>query len=83
VRAIRDGVRPDGSALIFMPSSEYRGIGPDNLGVPISWIKSMPPVDTELREQEVGPLGRVLYLTGALPLVPTEMIDHGDDRPWR
>ena len=36
----------------------------------------MPPVDTELREQEVGPLGRVLYLTGALPLVPAEMIDH-------
>ena len=76
MRTIRDGVRPDGSALIFMPSYEYRGIGPDDLGALISWIKSMPPVDTELREQEVGPLGRVLYLTGALPLVPAEMIDH-------
>jgi len=78
VRAIRGGVCPDGSALLFMPCCEYRGIGSEDLGALISWIKSMPPVDTEPRDQEVGPLGRVLFLAGVLPLVPAEMIDYSD-----
>jgi mono/diheme cytochrome c family protein len=61
-----------------MPSYEYRGIGPEDLGALISWIKSMPSVDTEPRDQEVGPLGRVLFFAGLLPLVPAEMIDYSD-----
>ena len=78
VRAIRDGIRPDGRPLLFMPSYEYRAMGPEDLGSLIGWIKSMPPVDTDPVEQQVGPLGRVLYVTGQLPLVAAEMIDHGD-----
>jgi mono/diheme cytochrome c family protein len=76
VRAIRHGVRPDGSALMVMPSYEYGGIGPEDLGALVSWIKSMPPVDTEPVEQRLGPLGRILYAAGQLPLLAAEMIDH-------
>ena len=78
VRAIRSGVRPDGSPLLIMPSYEYRALGPEDLGALVSWIKSVPPVDTDPVEQTVGPLGRVLYLSGQIPLVPAEMIDHSD-----
>jgi mono/diheme cytochrome c family protein len=78
VRAVRSGVRPDGSALLFMPSYEYRALGPDDLGALVSWIKSVPRVDTEPLDQAVGPLGRVLFLAGRLPLIPAELIDHSD-----
>lgn len=78
VRAIRSGVRPDGSALLFMPSYEYRALGPEDLGALVSWIKSVPPVDTEPFDQTVGPLGRALYVSGQLPLVPADIIDHSD-----
>lgn len=78
VRAIRSGVGPDGSALLYMPSFEYRALGPEDLGALISWIRSVPPVDSEPLRQEVGPLGRVLLLTGELPLIAAELIDHED-----
>lgn len=76
VRAIRHGIRPDGSGLFVMPSYEYGGIGPEDLGALVSFIKAMPPVDTEPLEQRLGPLGRVLYLAGQLPLLAAEGIDH-------
>lgn len=78
VRAIRSGVASDGSALLYMPSYEYRALGPEDLGALVSWIKSRPPVDAEPSEQVVGPLGRVLFLAGQLPLLPVEMIDHSE-----
>ncbi len=78
VRAIRSGVRPDGSPLLIMPSHEYRPIGPEDLGALVSWIKSMPPVDTEPVDQTLGPVARVLYITGQAPIVPAELIDHDD-----
>jgi mono/diheme cytochrome c family protein len=78
VRAIRSGVRPDGTPLLYMPSFEYRALGPEDLGALISWIRSRPPVDSEPLRQEVGPLGRLLFLTGELPLISAELIDHQD-----
>jgi mono/diheme cytochrome c family protein len=78
VRAIRSGVRPDGSPLLYMPSFEYRALGPDDLGALISWIRTRPPVDSEPLRQAVGPLGRLLFLTGELPLISAELIDHED-----
>ena len=59
-----------------MPSYEYGGIGPEDLGAWVSWIKSMPPVNTDHADQRLGPLGTVLFLAGQLPLLPAEMIDH-------
>lgn len=44
----------------------------------MSWIKSVPPVDTNPRNQTVGPLGRALFLAGQVPFVQAEMIDHTD-----
>ncbi len=64
VRSIRSGVRPNGLPLLFMPSHEYRPMGPEDLGALVSWIKSMRPVDTDPVEQKIGLLGRVLFLAG-------------------
>ena len=78
VRAIRDGVRPDGTPVVFMPSYEYRSIGPEDLGALVSYLKAAPPVDSPPLKQTLGPLARILYLLGRFPLIPAEMINHTD-----
>ncbi len=80
VTAIRHGVRPDGTSLVFMPSYEYVVLGPDDLGALISYIKSVPPVDAAKVELVLGPVPRVLYMMGKFPLVSAEMIDHSNLR---
>jgi mono/diheme cytochrome c family protein len=80
VRSIRDGIGPDGKALLFMPSYEYRALGPEDLGALISFIKSAPPVDEASVELAFGPMARVLYTLGQFPLVAPELVDHSDTR---
>jgi len=81
VRAIRHGVGPDGMPLLFMPSYEYYYMGDQDLAALIEYLKSLPAVSRETEENEVGPLGRVLFFAGQLPLIPAEMIDHEAPRP--
>ena len=75
-RAIRHGVKPDGSALKFMPSVEYQFLNDDDLGALIAYIKSLPPVDREPRPNSIGPIGRLLYAKGDLVLIPAERVNH-------
>lgn len=80
-RAIRQGVGFDGRSLLFMPSHEFYPISDADLGALIAYIQSRPAVDRTLGEQSVGPIGRALFLSGKLPLVPAELIDHTAPRP--
>ena len=80
-RAIRQGVAPDGRALLFMPSQEFYNISDTDLGALISYVRSRPPVDRVFATRSVGPIARALFLTGKLELVPAEVIDHAAPRP--
>jgi len=79
--AIRHGLRSDGKPLIFMPSHEFYPLSDEDVGDLIAYIKSVDPVDNETAPQRVGPLGRILYLTGQMPIIPAELIDHESPRP--
>lgn len=79
-QAIRNGLAPDGRPLLFMPSQEYYHMSDSDVGNLIAYIESRPPVDSEPQTQQVGLLGRFLYLTGQLPLVAAEIIDHQAER---
>ncbi len=81
VRAIRHGVAPGGRPLLFMPATEFILLDDRDLGSLIAWIKARPPVDSALPASTVGPLGRFLLLSGRLPLLPAEQVDHGAPRP--
>lgn len=81
VRAIRHGVKPDGHALLFMPSQEFYSLSDRDLGSLIAYLKTLPPVDTTWPDNSVGPVGRALYLSGQVPLVPAELINHAAPRP--
>jgi len=74
--AIRHGVGPDGRGLLFMPSQEFQYLSDEDVAAIIAYVRSVPPVDRQLGGSSVGPIGRVLLLTGAMPLLPAELIDH-------
>ena len=80
VRSIRHGVGPDNKPLILMPSHEFYFLSDDDLGALIAYLKTVPPADNQPPEITIGPLTRVLFVTGQSDLVSAENIDH-DSRP--
>jgi mono/diheme cytochrome c family protein len=77
VRAVRHGVKPDGSAMIFMPSTDFHAMSDPDMGALTAYIRSVPPVDKPSLPQKPGPLARLLFLQGKMAyLVSAEYIDH-------
>ena len=77
VRAIRHGIRADGTALLFMPSTEFYYLSDEDLGAVIAYIKSVPPVDNELPASQVSMTGRlIMTLVPAITFIPAELIPH-------
>ena len=80
-RAIRHGVGYDGRPLVIMPSHEYNPINDEDLSAIMAYVASLPPVDQERAPLSLGPLGRILHVSGMLTVVPAEVIDHTAPRP--
>lgn len=81
VRAIRHGVGLDGKPLWIMPSHEYNGLDDRDLGAIIAYVKNLPPVNQEIKASSLGPLGRILILSGQIAVLPAERINHTAPRP--
>jgi hypothetical protein len=73
VRAIRHGVVPGGQVEILM--FNYSTMSDQDLGELIAYLKQIPPIDTNNRASNDGP---VLSLVAAVGLLPpaAEQIDH-------
>ncbi len=80
-RAIRHGVAPNGRKLLFMPASEFQYLNNDDFGALVAYLKTLPPVDREFPKSTVGPVGRILYLKGDLPLLPADVIQQDAPPP--
>jgi mono/diheme cytochrome c family protein len=80
VRAIRHGVRPDGTALQIMPSHNFNALSDNDLAAIIAYVQSAAPVDNSPAAFELRLLGRLLLMAGELEL-PAERIDHDAPRP--
>ena len=74
-RAIRHGVGRDGHGLLMMSADAYSAISDRDLGAAIAYLRSLPKVDREVPPSRVGPIGRLLFVLGALPL-PAAQLDH-------
>jgi mono/diheme cytochrome c family protein len=82
VLAIRHGIRPDKTPLLFMPSTEFYYLSDEDLGAVISYIKSAAPVDNELPASSLSWMGRVVMtLVPAVTFIPAELIAHEAPRP--
>lgn len=80
-RAVRHGVRRDGTPLLLMPAHEYTGRADDELAAMIAYLRTVPAVDRPSRRPSIGPLARLLLLTGDLALVPAERVAHAAPHP--
>jgi mono/diheme cytochrome c family protein len=75
VRALKHGLRRDGTPLVVMPSQWFSKLTSSDMGALIAYLKALPPVDRELPAITVGPMGRLLVLSQP-KLVPAQIIDH-------
>lgn len=74
-RAIRHGIRRDGTPLIFMPSDAFHAITDEAMAPMIAYLKQAPPVDREVERVKLRIIGRTLLGVGqfktAAQLSPT------------
>lgn len=76
-KAIRHGVGKDGRALVFMPSLDFQGMSNQDVARIIAYMRSAPAVDNEPPAMKAGPVARVLYFLGKIPVfISAERIDH-------
>ncbi len=81
VRAILEGVGPDGRPLMAMPSADLRFLADSDVAALVAYLRTLPPVDRELPPSEATATGEiVLGLLGA-DLWSAERIDHTQPRP--
>lgn len=79
VRVLRHGIDEDGTSLVVMPSDSFAHLSDADLGYVIAYLQSVPPVDHELPEVRLGPMGRFFLLVGE-PFLVAELIDHDAPR---
>jgi mono/diheme cytochrome c family protein len=62
--------------LLVMPADDYAPMSDADVGALIAYIRSLPPVDSQLPPSQIRPLGQILLGAGLLPSFPAELIDH-------
>lgn len=68
VRAIRHGVRKDGSSLFIMPTHALGYLSDQDVGRIVAWIRTLKPGPGDSQAtMSYGPIGRALILAGKLP----------------
>lgn len=76
-RAIRHGIGKNGRALIFMPSVDFTDMTNEDVGKLIAYIRTAPAIDRFPAAIKAGPIGRLLYLLGQIPVFASaEKIEH-------
>ena len=82
IRAIRHGLRPDGTPLLFMPSTEFYYLSDEDLGKVLAYIRSKPPVDNEMPASALSSSGFiVMNIIKDITFLPAELIPHDAPRP--
>jgi mono/diheme cytochrome c family protein len=79
-RAIRYGVSKEGKSLRIMPSDDYYNLSDKDLGAIVAYVRSLPPTDSTLPENEFRPLGRILTALGQLDIFVADRIDQKKPR---
>ncbi len=82
IRAIRHGIAPNGSPLVFMPSFEYYYLSDEDLGALIAYLKQLPPIEKNMVAPKLGPMGRAMVVAGRGNFrLSAARIDHDAPRP--
>lgn len=72
-RAIRHGLRADGTSLIIMPSETYTYLADRDLAAIVGYLQSLPPVDRQMPRTKLTFLGRALVGFGVMPVLVADI----------
>ena len=82
IRAIKHGVRPDGTPLLFMPSTEFYYLSDKDLSEVLAYVRSVPPVDNESGPSTLSFTGFVgMNITRDITFLAAEVIPHDEAPP--
>ena len=82
IRAVKYGVGSDGTALLFMPSTEFYYLSDQDLGATLAFIRSKPAVDNRPEPSQLSATGFIIMnLTQEITFLPAELIPIGEDSP--
>jgi cytochrome c553 len=71
---LRQGVKPDGTSVVFMPSEMFRHLSDQDLARVIAWMRSVPANPVGIEEKtEVRMLGRLIIAKGDDKLAATNI----------
>ena len=80
IRAVRHGLGPDGTPLLFMPSTEFFYLSDQDLGRVLAYIRSKPPVDNQPEPSQLSTTGFVVMnLTQEITFLPAELIPQNEE----
>lgn len=80
-RVLRYGVLPDGRSVRVMPSDDFTKFSDADLAAVIAYVRTMPPVDSDLPASMLKPVGRALLTFGQLPIMIADRIDQSAIAP--
>lgn len=75
-RAVRHGVRGDGTPLRIMPSHEFTQFTDEDLAAIIAYTRRLPGSASPVPPTTIGPLLKVLDVADQVVLYPASRIDH-------
>jgi mono/diheme cytochrome c family protein len=82
VRAVKYGVSADGTASLFMPSTEFYYLSDIDLGQLLAYIRSKPPVNNQPQPSQLSTTGFiVMNLTQEITFLPAELIPLDEEPP--
>jgi len=82
IRAIKHGLRPDGTPLLFMPSTEFYFLSDSDLGMVLAYIRSMSPVDNQMPPSALSNTGFIaMNVIQNITFLPAELIPHDVPAP--
>jgi mono/diheme cytochrome c family protein len=67
---LRQGVRPDGTGVIIMPSSIYYFLADEDIGNLIAYLRSLEPVEDQLPDTRIEIFARLFFLLGEFQAEP-------------
>ena len=76
-RAVRHGVKKDGTALVFMPADELWHMSDADLSKIIQAVRAAAPVDRDPQPNQFTVLAKALGVFGVFPLAPATKVAHG------
>ena len=77
IRAIKHGLRPDRTPLLFMPSTEFYFLSDKDLSNVLAYIHSKSPVDNIMQPSKLSSTGFiVMNIVKTITFLPAEIIPH-------